>query len=72
MQSTKIKIAKTISYRLFGSIIMACVLWLFTTNVALSITIASLDVVIKLCAYYMHETIWDKIKWGTTANVQQD
>lgn len=51
---------------------MAVVLWLFTTNMVLSITVASLDVIIKLCAYYLHESLWDKIKWGTTVKNQQD
>lgn len=38
--------------------------YVFTGKIILSISIASIETVVKTILYYLHERIWSKISWG--------
>ena len=64
----KRSIVKAISYRFTGTFITALIVFIFTGKLALSISIASVETVIKIIIYYLHERIWNKMHWGKIKN----
>lgn len=57
-------IAKTISWRIFASIITVLLVFIFTGNWGISLGIGGVEVITKLIIYYCHERIWNYINWG--------
>lgn len=57
-------IAKTISWRVLGSLDTMLLGYLFTSSVAIAGSIASAEVITKVVLYYLHERGWAHIKWG--------
>lgn len=55
---------KTISYRLWSSILTAILVWIFTRQFTLALAIGSLEVLFKMLLYFFHERLWDQIPWG--------
>ena len=64
MESHSRSIAKTISYRIVGSISTALIFYILTGKPSLSISAGALDVVVKLGVYFIHERIWARIGFG--------
>ena len=64
MESHKRSIAKAASYRFFGSLITAGIALLFTGRVDVAVGIGALDAAAKITAYFLHERIWARIRWG--------
>ena len=64
LDSSKRSIAKALSYRFFGSIITAgiALIWIGRWEVAAGIGI--LDAIAKMAAYFVHERLWARIRWG--------
>ncbi len=57
-------LAKTVSWRLLGSIDTFCIAFITTGQVKIGFTIASAEVLTKLVLYYLHERGWAHITWG--------
>lgn len=57
---------KAISYRFIGTFITALIVFIFTQKLSLSISIASVETVVKIIVYYLHERAWNRIHWGKT------
>lgn len=57
-------IAKTISWRVLGSLDTLLLGYIFTSSVAIAGSIASAEVITKIVLYYLHERGWAHIKWG--------
>ena len=57
-------IAKTISWRVLGSLDTLLLGYIFTSSVAIAGSIASAEVLTKIVLYYLHERGWAHIKWG--------
>lgn len=57
-------IAKTISWRVLGSLDTLVLGYIFTSSVAIAGSIASAEVITKIVLYYLHERGWAHIKWG--------
>jgi adenylylsulfate kinase len=55
---------KALSYRFFGTIASFGITYAITHKGSLAALAALLDVVIKICIYYAHERVWNRIKWG--------
>lgn len=64
LESRKRHLAKTISWRLIGSISTMLLAWLITGNPFLGIKIGLAEIVTKMLLYYLHERIWYKIGLG--------
>lgn len=68
--STSVKVTKSrsfikaLSYRFFGTIASFGITYAITHKGSLAALAALLDVVIKICIYYVHERVWNRIKWG--------
>lgn len=64
VETHKRSIVKAITWRIVAVIITTTVVYLFTKEAVLSISIGSVDTLIKLFGYYFHERMWNKTKFG--------
>ncbi|MBL6658492.1 MAG: DUF2061 domain-containing protein [Flavobacteriales bacterium] len=58
MKSSKRHIAKTISWRLVGTIDTLLLSWVITGDLFTGVKISALEVISKMILYYMHERVW--------------
>jgi uncharacterized membrane protein len=66
MESHSRSIAKAVSYRLVGSAVTGLIFFVLTGKGGLSLLGGTLDMVVKIAAYFVHERIWDRIDFGRT------
>lgn len=59
-------LAKAISWRITGTLDTFIISFLITGELALAGAIAFTEVVTKVILYWLHERVWNKIKWGRT------
>ena len=64
VESRKRSAVKAITYRIIGVIVTTGVAFVFTREIGLSLSIGSLDMILKFFCYYSHERIWDKMGYG--------
>jgi uncharacterized membrane protein len=57
-------LAKTLSWRVMGSVVTFLVALLVTGNTAIAGSIVIAEIVIKIAFYYFHERIWLLAPWG--------
>ena len=57
-------IAKTISWRLIGTLDTIIISWIITGEITMALSIGSIELVSKMLLYFFHERAWNKIKWG--------
>ena len=57
-------IVKTLSWRLWATIITATIVWFLTGEFKFAATVGLFDTSIKLLAYYFHERMWTRIPYG--------
>ncbi len=60
MKLSRRHVAKTISWRLIGSLDTIVLSWLISGNFSLGLQIGFLEVITKMIFYYIHERIWFK------------
>ena len=61
-------IAKTITWRIVGTIDTILLSWLVTGNPYTGLKIGFSEVITKMILYYLHERIWFNVKAGVTKN----
>ena len=61
-------IVKTISYRAVILILDFTAIYLFTGKVKVAIGFMIVSNIYTTIGYFIHERIWDKIKWGKIIN----
>lgn len=57
-------VAKSVSWRIVGTIDTIIISWLITGKLDLAFSIGSIELVTKMVLYFFHERIWNSIKWG--------
>ena len=60
----KRSIAKAITWRITASLDTFVIAWIITGSIELGGFIAGVEAVTKIFIYYVHERIWNIIKWG--------
>jgi uncharacterized membrane protein len=63
-ETTLRSFVKTISWRITGSFATFLISYLIVGSLILSGTIAIIQIVANTILYYIHERIWNKVKWG--------
>lgn len=63
-ESAKRSIAKSISWRVVGTIDTVIISWLVTGTLSLAFSIGMVELVTKMLLYFFHERAWNKINWG--------
>lgn len=56
--------AKACTYRFFGTLASFAIVYILTKKGSIASIAAGLDIVVKICIYYVHERIWNRVKWG--------
>jgi uncharacterized membrane protein len=57
-------ITKTLSWRFVATLITFSVAWLVTGKLTFALEIGVADTLIKLGAYYFHERLWIRVRFG--------
>ncbi|OGX04044.1 MAG: hypothetical protein A3G87_09450 [Omnitrophica bacterium RIFCSPLOWO2_12_FULL_50_11] len=64
MERKRRSIAKTLSYRVFSTLLMMTVFWILTGRLLLALQVAFIDMIVKIIGYYFHERLWNRIPYG--------
>ena len=65
MRDSRVRsLAKSITWRVTGIIILAGLAWWFTGNVEQTTLITVTFHSIRVVLYYFHERVWERIEWG--------
>ncbi|MDC0459780.1 DUF2061 domain-containing protein [Crocinitomicaceae bacterium] len=62
--SVKRHVAKTITWRLLGTIDTMIIGWFITGNPITGLKIGGVEVITKLLLYYFHERLWFRLNLG--------
>ena len=65
METHKRSLAKAISWRITGTLDTFIISWVITGHLALAGGIAATEVITKVGLYWLHERVWNRIRWGT-------
>jgi adenylylsulfate kinase len=57
-------IFKAVSWRIFATLTTMIIVFIFTKQWVLSLSVGFFEVISKLFLYYCHERIWNRIYWG--------
>jgi uncharacterized membrane protein len=60
MPQVKRHIAKTITWRIIGTIDTIILSWIITGELKMGLTIGGVEVITKMILYFFHERIWYK------------
>lgn len=63
-ESNARSLVKTISWRITGSSATFLISYAVLGNIAISGTIAIIQLTFNTLLYFVHERIWNKISWG--------
>jgi uncharacterized membrane protein len=63
-ETSKRSIAKALTYRAWQSLNTFLISLLVTGKIEIAAIIVSIEVLVKIVIYFLHERIWGKIKWG--------
>ncbi len=65
MVSYKRHIAKTLSWRIIGTLDTIILSWIITGNLKIGMAIGGVEIITKMALYYLHERAWYKFsKFG--------
>lgn len=62
--SVKRHIAKTITWRIIGTIDTMVIGWIISGNPMTGVKIGGVEVLTKMVLYFFHERIWFKVNYG--------
>ncbi|WP_179354231.1 DUF2061 domain-containing protein [Winogradskyella vidalii] len=63
-ENIKRSIAKTVSWRVIGTLDTVIISYLITGTLALAAAIGGVELISKMVLYFFHERTWNNIKWG--------
>lgn len=62
--SVKRHIAKTITWRIIGTVDTMVIGWIISGNPMTGVKIGGVEVLTKMILYFFHERIWFKVNYG--------
>lgn len=65
-------VVKTISWRTVGTLDTIIISYFITGNLVMAASIGSIEVITKMILYYFHERAWNRLKFGTVKQVEND
>ncbi|MCX6897181.1 MAG: hypothetical protein A2107_15495 [Verrucomicrobia bacterium GWF2_62_7] len=57
-------LAKAFSWRVTGTLDTILISFIITGRIKLAISIGFIELFTKICLYYLHERLWNKIEFG--------
>jgi len=64
METKTRSLLKSVSYRVFASIVTALLIFSFTGKLLLAVGLGVLDSVVKILVFFLHERMWSTISFG--------
>lgn len=64
METGTRSLVKTIVWRVIATLTTWAVVYMFTGTIAGSLKITLVAAALSMLAYYIHERIWNAVKWG--------
>jgi uncharacterized membrane protein len=64
LEKTSRSIAKSISWRIVGTLDTITISYLITGTLSLALSIGAVETITKILLYFFHERAWNFIKWG--------
>jgi uncharacterized membrane protein len=68
IDNNKRSLLKALSWRVTGTIDTFLLSFIITGELKYASAISATELITKIMLYYLHERIWNKIKWGTKLN----
>ncbi len=63
-ETSKRSLVKTIIWRVVATLVTLTVVYIFTGRISESLKITLTAAFLSMLAYYIHERVWSKVKWG--------
>ena len=60
----KRSLIKTLSWRAIGTIDTVLISYLLTGTLNVALSIGGIELITKMILYFLHERLWNQIKWG--------
>ena len=57
-------VVKTLTWRATGSFATFLIAWIIGGNLAVAGTIAVIQIIANTILYYLHERVWNLVRWG--------
>lgn len=57
-------IIKTISWRILATLTTMALVYIFIGDLTIALSVGGIEIVLKMLVYFIHERVWDKIKFG--------
>jgi adenylylsulfate kinase len=57
-------IVKAFSWRALATLTTVVLVYLFTGETAIALSVGGLEVVVKMLVYFFHERVWDRVRFG--------
>ena len=64
MESPSRSIVKAVTWRAGGTVVTFFIAWIITGEATLSVGIGLLDSLVKVGAFYLHERMWNRLRFG--------
>ncbi len=64
IMSIKRHIAKTITWRIVGTVDTMLIAWIISGDPTTGLKVGGIEVITKMTLYYLHERVWHKYKFG--------
>ena len=64
MDAPRRSLVKTVSWRITGSSATFAIAYILTGNIAVAGVIGVAQMITNTVLYYVHERLWNQIKWG--------
>lgn len=65
-------IIKVLTWRISATIITIIASFVITGKMEFALSIGFIDLIIKVCVHYIHERLWNKIKFGLEKKYPSD
>lgn len=63
-EQPKRSVVKSLSWRVIGTLDTIVISWIITGALTLAFSIGMVELVTKMILYFLHERMWNSIKWG--------
>jgi uncharacterized membrane protein len=63
-ETAKRSFAKTISWRIIGTLDTVLISWLITGTFSFAISIGAIELFTKIGLYFFHERVWNSVSYG--------
>ena len=72
MRTTKVRsMAKALTWMILATISGFILIYILTNELSMALSFASINFIVKIILYYLHERGWDVIKWGKVPSIKE-